>query len=154
MDICAIVPFADGKCDTIVAALKDVFDKKGIPPQKINSLGTNCIWVHICTSVLYLVKNTSRFYSIFQEVKDACWLSQQVAISTLRHNLCAALASLAEEVEMNRCPLAKGRYTFCTTYSFVAGVYIQVGVLSHLGILSRMFQKENVNFSVIKTQVH
>lgn len=101
------------------------------------------VWMH---SVFYLMLCK-------QEVKDTRWLSQHLAITTLQRNLPAVLAALAEETEVNKCPLAKGLYGFCCTYRFVAAVYMQADVLPHLARLSKIFQKENVNFLAIKDQV-
>ncbi|KAF7200776.1 zinc finger protein 862-like, partial [Nothobranchius furzeri] len=83
-----------------------------------------------------------------REVKDTRWLSQHLAVSNLQRNLCAVLGALAEEVDSNKCPLAKGLYSYCCTYRFVAAIY-----LLHLARLSKIFQKENVNFLAIKDQV-
>ncbi|XP_073718948.1 zinc finger protein 862 isoform X2 [Misgurnus anguillicaudatus] len=88
-----------------------------------------------------------------KEVKDTRWLSQHRAIETLQRNLSAVLGALAEEAEMRRCPGAKGLYTFCATYRFVAAVCLQADVLPHLARLSKIFQKSNVNFLHIKEQV-
>lgn len=63
------------------------------------------------------------------------------------------LATLVEEVELKRCPVAKGLYTFCATYRFVASVYLQADILPHLARLSKVFQQANVNFLHIKEQV-
>ena len=69
-------------------------------------------------------------------------------------NLSAVLATLAEEAEMKRCPTAKGLYTFCATYRFVASVYLQADILlPHIARLSKVFQRPNVNFLHIKEQV-
>ncbi|XP_056446991.1 uncharacterized protein LOC130383024 isoform X2 [Gadus chalcogrammus] len=88
-----------------------------------------------------------------KQVKDTRWLSQHQAIVVLQRNLAAVLATLAEEVEVKRCPVAKGLYTFCATYRFVASLYLQADVLPHLARLSKIFQKANVNFLHIKEQV-
>ena len=88
-----------------------------------------------------------------QEVKDTCWLSQHLAVTTLQRNLPAVLAALAEETEVNKCPVAKGLYDFCCTYRFVAAVDLQADGLPHLAHLSKVFQMENVNFLAIKEQV-
>ncbi|XP_054483270.1 uncharacterized protein LOC129116382 [Anoplopoma fimbria] len=72
---------------------------------------------------------------------------------SLQRNLGAVLSALAEESEVNRCPLAKGLYSFLATYRFVAAVYLQADVLPHLACLSKLFQKENVNFLALKHQV-
>ncbi|RXN37536.1 zinc finger protein 862-like [Labeo rohita] len=72
------------------------------------------------------------------EVKDTRWLSQHKAIETLQRNLSAVLGALAEEAEVRKCPGAKGLYTFCATYRFVAAVYLQADVLPHLACLSKV----------------
>lgn len=89
----------------------------------------------------------------FQEVKDTRWLSQHLAIEILQRNLTAVLATLVEEAEIKRCPIAKGLYTFCATYRFVALVHLQADILPHLARLSKVFQLANVNFLHIKEQV-
>ena len=88
-----------------------------------------------------------------QEVKDTRRLSQHKAIQMLQRNLAAVLGALAEEAEIRKCPTAKGLYTFCGTYRFVASVYLQADVLPHLACLSKVFQKAHVNFLHIKEQV-
>ncbi|KAG7276367.1 hypothetical protein CRUP_014399 [Coryphaenoides rupestris] len=60
-----------------------------------------------------------------------CDLKHQ-AVANLRRNLHAVLTALAEEVEYNKCPVAKGLYSFCATYRFVAALYLQADVLPHL----------------------
>ncbi|KAI4822899.1 hypothetical protein KUCAC02_008420 [Chaenocephalus aceratus] len=70
-----------------------------------------------------------------KEVKDSRWLSQAMAVSNLQRNLTAGL------------------YGFLATYRFVASVYLQADVLPHISRLSRLFQKENVNFLALKVQV-
>ena len=87
-------------------------------------------------------------------MKDTRWLSQHSAIMSLQRNLGAVLSALAEESAVNRCPLAKGLYSFLATYRFVAAVYLQADVLPHLACLSKLFQKENVKkFLALKHQV-
>ncbi|KAK0137344.1 Zinc finger protein 862 [Merluccius polli] len=88
-----------------------------------------------------------------KEVKDTRWLSQHKAIQMLQRNLAAVLGALAEEAEIKKCPTAKGLYTFCGTYRFVASVYLQADVLPHLACLSNVFQKAHVHFLHIKEQV-
>ncbi len=85
-------------------------------------------------------------------MKDTRWLSQHQAVANLRRNLHAVLTALAEEVEHNKCPVAKGLYSFCATYRFVAALYLQADVLPHLARLSKVFQREDVNFLAVKDQ--
>ncbi|CAL8275521.1 unnamed protein product [Arctogadus glacialis] len=88
-----------------------------------------------------------------KEVKDTRWLSQAMAISNMQRNLSAVLAALVEETELKKCPTAKGLYSFLATYRFVASVYLHADLLPHLSKLSKVFQKENVNFLILKVQV-
>lgn len=85
-------------------------------------------------------------------MKDTRWLSQDTAISTLQRNLAAALAALAEEAE-NKDPVARGLYKYCATYRFVTAIHLQADVLPHLTQLSKLFQKEELNFWAIKKHV-
>ena len=78
---------------------------------------------------------------------------QAMAISNMQRNLSAVLAALAEETELKKCPTAKGLYSFLATYRFVASVYLHANVPPHLSKHSKVFQKENVNFLILKVQV-
>ncbi|XP_034085003.1 uncharacterized protein LOC117554649 isoform X2 [Gymnodraco acuticeps] len=88
-----------------------------------------------------------------KEVKDTRWLSQDLAVQNLQRNLPAVLAALAEEASTRKCSVAKGLYTFCATYRFVAALYLQADVLPHIAMLSKVFQRADVNFLHIKEQV-
>lgn len=102
--------------------------------------------------VLYLCqKCTNYFPTIFYRRSKT--VSQHQAVANLCRNLHAVLTALAEEVEHNKCPVAKGLYSFCATYRFVAILYLQVDVLPHLARLSKVFQKEDFNFLAVKDQV-
>ncbi|KAK5855574.1 hypothetical protein PBY51_007239 [Eleginops maclovinus] len=87
------------------------------------------------------------------EVKDTRWISQEKAISNLQRNLPAVLATLAEEAELKKDPVARGLYTYCATYRFVAAVHLQSDILPYLAQLSKLFQKEDINFMAIKNHV-
>lgn len=87
-------------------------------------------------------------------MKDTRWLSQHQAIQNLQRNISAVLGVLAEEVEVHKCPAAKGLYSFLATYRFIAALHLQADVLPHLARLSKVFQREDVNFLAIKEQVN
>ncbi|XP_069378935.1 zinc finger protein 862-like [Paralichthys olivaceus] len=87
------------------------------------------------------------------EVKDTRWLSQEKAISNLQRNLPAILATLAEEADIKKDPVARGLYTYCATFRFVAAVLMQADILPQLTQLSKLFQKEDVNFLAIRDHV-
>lgn len=89
----------------------------------------------------------------FEEVKDTRWLSQEKAIANLQRNLPAVLANLAEEADTQKDPMARWLYTYCATYRFVAAVLIQADILPHLTQLSKLFQKEDLNFLAISEHV-
>ena len=60
------------------------------------------------------------------------------------------LATLAEEADLKKDQVAQGLYTYCATYRFVAAVHLQADILPYLAKLSKLFQKENINFMAIK----
>ncbi|KAF3855721.1 hypothetical protein F7725_016444 [Dissostichus mawsoni] len=88
-----------------------------------------------------------------KEVKDTRWLSQDLALQNLQRNLPAVLAALAKEASTRKCLVAKGLYTFCATYCFVAALYLQADLLPHIAMLSKVFQRADVNFLHINEQV-
>ncbi len=63
------------------------------------------------------------------------------------------LATLAEEADTRKDPVARGLYIYCATYRFVAAVLMQADILPHLTQLSKLFQKEDVNFLAIRDHV-
>lgn len=63
-----------------------------------------------------------------------------MAIVSLQRNVYCP-GSLAVETAVNKCPLANGLYTFLAMYRFVAAVYLQADVLTHLACLSKVFRK-------------
>ncbi|KAI4799887.1 hypothetical protein KUCAC02_016426 [Chaenocephalus aceratus] len=106
------------------------------------------------SATLRSVATTLRLNNLkVKEVKDTRWLSQDLAVQNLPRNLPAVLAALAEESSTRKCPVAKGLYTFCATYRFVAALYLQADVLPHIAMLSKVFQRADVNFLLIKEQV-
>ncbi|KAK0137821.1 Zinc finger protein 862 [Merluccius polli] len=210
----ALVPIQDGKADSIVGAVREVVEKKEIPPHLICGLGTDGaavmtgringvakqlseIWPGLlCTHCaahrlalackdaadkvpymktfkehlqqlhLYFRNSANRSAALsaaaavlgitdlkVKEVKDTRWLSQHLAIQNLQKNISAVLNVLAEEVEVRKCAAAKGLYSFLATYRFIAALHLQADVLPHLSRLSKIFQKEDLNFLAIKEQV-
>ncbi|KAI9546634.1 hypothetical protein NQZ68_024532 [Dissostichus eleginoides] len=93
------------------------------------------------------------YFEKLKEVKDTRWLSQDLAVQNLQRNLPAVLAALAKEASTRRCLVAKGLYTFCATYRFVAALYLQADLLPHIAMLSKVFQRADVNFLHINEQV-
>ena len=75
------------------------------------------------------------------------WLSHDNAIKALVHCLPSILVTVASE---NGEPTAHGLLNFMKTYKFVACLYLLSDVLPHLCRLSRIFQKEDVDLSLIQ----
>ena len=85
-----------------------------------------------------------------KQAKDVRWLSHENAIKAVVRSLPSLLVSLDREASENGEPTALGLYKFMKSYKFVASVYLLSDILPHLGCLSRIFQKENVNLSLIQ----
>ena len=86
-----------------------------------------------------------------KQAKDVRWLSHENAIKAVVRTLPSLLVSLDREASENGEPTALGLYKFMKSYKFVASVYLLSDILPHLGRLSRIFQKENVDLSLIYT---
>lgn len=85
-----------------------------------------------------------------KQAKDVRWLSQDNAIKALIRTLPSILVSLEWEASENGEPTAHGLYKFMRCYKFKAKAYLLSDVLPHLNRLSQIFQKENVDLSLIK----
>ncbi|KAF3841450.1 hypothetical protein F7725_007312, partial [Dissostichus mawsoni] len=174
-----LICLTDGKADSIVLALKNIIQMKGIPVHLIFGLGTDGTAVmtedvpymatfrdHLEHLHLYFRNSANRSASLkaaaevlgvcelkVKQVKDTRWLSQHEAVKNLSINISAVLGALADEVETRKCPTAKGLYSFLATYRFIAALHLQADVLPHLARLSKLFQREDVMFLAIKEQV-
>ncbi|KAF3859952.1 hypothetical protein F7725_000207 [Dissostichus mawsoni] len=147
-----LICLTDGKADSIVLALKNIIQMKGIPVHLIFGLGTDGAAVmtgrdHLEQLHLYFRNSANRSASLkaAAEVLGVCELKVK--------NISAVLGALAEEVEIRKCPTAKGLYSFLATYRFIAALHLQADVLPHLARLSKLFQREDVMFLAIKEQV-
>ncbi|KAK5934658.1 hypothetical protein CgunFtcFv8_015035 [Champsocephalus gunnari] len=107
-----------------------------------------------CKDASNAVRYMAHFRNHLQQVKDTRWLLQDRAVQNLQRNLPAMLGALTKEVSTRKCPVAKGLYTFCATYRFVAALYLQAEVLPHIAMLSKVFQRADVNFLHIKEQAY
>ena len=80
---------------------------------------------------------------------DVCWLSHDNAIKAVIRSLPALLVSLDREASENVEPTAHGLFKFMKCYKFVATAHLLSDILPHLSCLSRIFQKEDVDLSLI-----
>lgn len=85
-----------------------------------------------------------------KEAKDVRWLSHENAIKAVIRTLPSLLVSLDREASERGEPTALGLLRFVKSYKFVACAHLLADVLPHLGRLSRIFQKQNVDLTLIQ----
>ena len=90
-----------------------------------------------------------------KEAKDVHWLSQDAAVQTLKRTLPSVIVSLERETVERGEPTAFGLVKMMKTYNFVASLYLfsDIHVLPHICKLSRVFQYQQVDLSMIKPQL-
>ena len=82
--------------------------------------------------------------------KDVQWLSHDMAIKAVIRTLPSLLVSLDREESQNREPTAYGLLKFMKSYKFVACSYLLSVVLPHLSRLFKIFQKQNIDLSLVQ----
>ena len=82
--------------------------------------------------------------------KDVRWLSHDMAIKAVLRTLPSLLVNLDREASENDEPTAHGLLKFMKGYKFVACAYLLSDVLPHLSRLSRIFQKQDVDLSLVQ----
>ena len=85
-----------------------------------------------------------------KQAKDVRWLSHENAIKAVVCTLPFLLVSLDREASEHGEPTAHGLYKFMKSYKFVACTYLLHDVLPHLSRLSRVFQKRDVDLTLIQ----
>ena len=85
-----------------------------------------------------------------KEAKDVRWLSHDAAIASLLHTLPSLIASLEREATERGEPTAEGLLQFVMSHFFIATALLLHKVLPHVSRLSRIFQKEDVDFTLLK----
>ena len=85
-----------------------------------------------------------------KEAKDVRWLSHDAAVATLLRTLPSLIASLDREASERGEPTAEGLLRFVKTHFFVATLHLLHKVLPHVSRLSRIFQKEDVDFTLLR----
>ena len=88
-----------------------------------------------------------------KEAKDVRWLSHNNAVQSLRRTLSSVVASLEREAAERGEPMAIGLVKMIKTYLFVASLYLFCDVLPHVCRLSLVFQQQEVDLSLIRSQV-
>ena len=88
-----------------------------------------------------------------KEAKDVCWLSHNNAVQSLRRTL-PSVASLEREAAKRGEPVAIGLVKIVKSYNFVASLYLFCDVLPHVCKLSLIFQQQEVDLTVVQSQVN
>ena len=81
-------------------------------------------------------------------------ISHEKAVSHLRQCFTSVIMSLEKEGTERHNAEAAGLLTFVRSFKFIASLYMLSDVLPPLASLSRVFQRKDVNFTVVKTLVH
>ena len=89
-----------------------------------------------------------------KEAKDVRWLSHNNAVQSLRRTLPSVVASLERETAERGEPVAIGLVKIVKSYNFVAGLYLFCDVLPHVCKLSLIFQQQEVDLTVVQSQVN
>ena len=82
--------------------------------------------------------------------KDVHWLWHNNAIKALVRCLPSILVTLDRKAPENGEPTAHGLFKFMKCYKFVACLYLLSDVFPHLSRLSCIFQKEDVDLSLVQ----
>ena len=85
-----------------------------------------------------------------REAKDVRWLSHDAAVASILRILPSLIASLDQEASERGEPVASGLLRFVKTYNFVATAHLLHKVLPHISRLSLIFQKEDVDFTLLR----
>jgi hypothetical protein len=83
------------------------------------------------------------------QAKDVRWLSHEKAVSTMRKCLPSVLSSLEREASERHDAQALGLASFVKDPYFVCSVYFLSDILPHLANLSKAFQRQNIDFSLL-----
>ncbi|XP_070559661.1 zinc finger protein 862-like isoform X2 [Ptychodera flava] len=86
-----------------------------------------------------------------KEAKHVRWLSHQRAVDAVRRSLSSIIVSLERESEERHDATATGLAMFLKQFNFVASILMLSDVLPHLTRLSLMFQKKDVDVTILDT---
>ena len=89
-----------------------------------------------------------------KEAKDVRWLSHDAAIATVLRILPSLIASLEREATERGEPMAEGLVRFVKSYNFIATAHLLHKVFPHISRLCRIFQKEDVDFTMLSPCVN
>ena len=81
------------------------------------------------------------------------WLSHDQAVTTIRKTLKSLLTTLEREVAENDNAVAQGLLHAMKSYNFIASVHLFSDVLPKLTALSLVFQREDVDLTIVQPQV-
>lgn len=88
-----------------------------------------------------------------KRASDTRWLSHDIAMQSLRRTLVSVVAALERESEERNDCTARGLALFLKTYDFVGSLLMLSDALPVLSMLSKAWQKADVDLNVIKDLV-
>lgn len=90
----------------------------------------------------------------YKPIYDVRWLSFYNAVNTVKRTLSSLLAYFEQQAVENDDAVAKGLAKQISSYSFVAITHLLCDVLGELTRLSKVFQKDMLDYSVIAPSVN
>ncbi|XP_038075866.1 uncharacterized protein LOC119743514 isoform X1 [Patiria miniata] len=147
----AIKDIPNGTAETVTNNINMFMDDNKLERSKFVGFGSDGASVMVGSQTGRVTKDP--IFKVAQ-AKDVRWLSHQKAVDTVRQCLPSLLISLEREAAERGDPKAVGLASFMKTYNFAATVSMLSDVLPHLTRLSLLFQKTNVDFTVVDTVVH
>ena len=90
------------------------------------------------------------------KLKEPCdirWRPNNEGVQTIRHILPSLLVSLEREANERNDATSAGLSTFCKGFDFLANVHLLCDALPHLCRLSKCFQAEQLDFTLVQSLV-
>ena len=85
-----------------------------------------------------------------KDAKDVRWLSHDAAVAAILRTLPSLIVSLDRETSERGEPTAAGLLQFVKAPFFIATAHLLHKILPHISRLSHIFQKEDVDFTMIR----
>ena len=89
----------------------------------------------------------------FKQVIDVQWLSHDQAVTAIRRCLPSLLTNLEYQATENGDPTALGLFTTVKSFKFVSCLLLLSDILPQLSRISLLFQKSDIQFSVVQSVV-
>ena len=111
----------------------------------------SCVRVHNLHEIQKIVDDPQIRYQPIYEVR---WLSFFAAVQAVKRTIKSLHAFFEKEAKESGDPTAAGLAKGISEFMFLAITHLLYDVLNELTRLSKVFQKENIDFSIIAPSVH